>query len=89
MIEKREKMSKYNLEVDSEQLKHISKALDFFARIQTGQISELVNPYMIPLPDADYKEVDSLLKELKKQMLHSKVAVFKDVRARPRMPKHF
>ena len=61
-------MSKYTLEVDSEQLKHISKALDFFARIQTGQVSELVNPYMVPLPDADYKEVDVLLKSLKKQM---------------------
>lgn len=61
-------MSKYTLEVDNEQLKHISKALDFFARIQTGQVSELVNPYMVPLPDADYKEVDVLLKDLKKQM---------------------
>ncbi len=61
-------MSKYTLEVDSEQLKHISKALDFYARIQTGQVSELVNPYMVPLPDADYKEVDELLKTLKKQM---------------------
>ncbi len=54
--------------MDVEQLKHISKALDFYARIQTGQISELVNPYMVPLPDADYKEVDVLLKNLKKQM---------------------
>lgn len=61
-------MSKYTLEVDSEQLKHISKALDFYARIQTGQVSELVNPYMVQLPDADYKEVDEMLKTLKKRM---------------------
>ena len=61
-------MSKYTLEVDSEQLKHISKALDFYARIQTGQVSELVNPYMVQLPDADYKEVDETLKTLKKRM---------------------
>lgn len=61
-------MSKYTLEVDSEQLKHISKALDFYSRIQTGQLSELVNPYMVSLPEAEYKEVDKILKELKKQM---------------------
>ena len=61
-------MSRYTLEVDHEQLKHISKALDFFARIQTGQVSELVNPFMVPLPDADYKEVEEILKTLKKQM---------------------
>ena len=60
-------MSKYTLEVDSEQLKHISKALDFFARIQTGQVSELVNPYMLPLPDADYKEVSNEIKMRSRQ----------------------
>lgn len=61
-------MPDYILELDKDQLKHISRALDFFARIQTGQISELVNPYMVPLPNADYKEVETLLTELKHQM---------------------
>lgn len=58
-------MSKYNLEVDEDQLKYITKALDFFARIQTGQLSELSNPYMVPLPEADYKDVNILLQGLK------------------------
>ena len=61
-------MSNYILEVDEEQLKHISKALDFYARIQTGQVSELVNPYMVALPDSDYKEVENILRDLKKHM---------------------
>ena len=61
-------MTKYNLEVDDDQLKHITKALDFFARIHTGQLSELSNPYMVPLPEADYEDVDVLLGALKEIM---------------------
>lgn len=58
----------YILKLDKEQLQHISKALDFYARIQTGQVSELVNPYMVPLPNADYKDVSETVKTLKKHM---------------------
>jgi len=61
-------MNKYVLEVDEEQLKYIAKTLDFFARIQTGQLSELSNPYMVTLPEADYNDVDLLLQTLKKIM---------------------
>lgn len=61
-------MTQYLLELDEDQLQLVSQALDFFARIQTGQISELVNPYMVPLPDADYKEVEALVLSLKQQM---------------------
>ncbi len=61
-------MSKYNLEIDEDQLKYISKALDFYARINTGQLSELSNPYMITLPEADYQDIEILLKGLKKIM---------------------
>lgn len=61
-------MSDYILEVDEDQLKLISKALDFYARIQTGQISEITNPYMVPLPDADYSNVEKLMCELKTVM---------------------
>lgn len=59
---------KYNLTVDSEQLQHIAKALDFYTRIQLGQLSELTNPYMLPLQDTDYETVKLLIKELKQQM---------------------
>lgn len=58
----------YLLEVDEEQLKHISKALDFYARIQMGQVGELVNPYMVPLPNADYTDVEIKVKDLKASM---------------------
>lgn len=58
----------YILEVDEDQLKHISKALDFYSKIQMGYLAELVNPYMIALPDADYALVDEKIKDLKKSM---------------------
>jgi len=58
-------MTAYSLELDEEQLTHISKALDFYARIQMGQLSEIINPYMVSLPDANYKDVDEKIKELK------------------------
>jgi len=61
-------LTDYILELDEDQLKLISKALDFYARIQTGQISELVNPYMVTLPNANYADVDEKIKELKLAM---------------------
>ena len=61
-------MCDYILELDEDQLKHIAKALDFYARIQTGQLSELVNPYMVPLPNSDYTDVDEKVNALKKSM---------------------
>jgi hypothetical protein len=61
-------MTKYILEIDEDQLKHISKSLDFYARIQMGQVSEFANPYMVPLPNADYIDVETKLKELKEHM---------------------
>lgn len=61
-------MSNYRLLVDDSQLNHISKALDFYARIQMGQISEMVNPYMVPLPSCNYDEITPLITELKTKM---------------------
>ena len=61
-------MSKYNLILENEQLQVLTKALDLYARIQMGQVSQLTNPYLIPLPDADYSDVDTKLLELKKAM---------------------
>ena len=58
----------YILEVDEDQLKDVSKALDFYSKIQMGYLAELVNPYMIALPDADYALVDEKIKDLKKSM---------------------
>lgn len=59
---------KYQLTLEKEQLEVISKALDLFARVQMGQVSELTNPYLIPLPDADYANVEEKIIELKKSM---------------------
>ena len=61
-------MSKYTITLEKQQLDIITKALDFYARIQLGQVSQLTNPYLIPLPDADYSDVDNKLIELKKIM---------------------
>lgn len=61
-------METYNLELDKDQLQNILKSVDFYVRIQTGQISELVNPYMVTLPNANYSDVDTKIKELKKIM---------------------
>jgi hypothetical protein len=58
----------YVLELDSDQLQLISKSLDFYARIQTGQISELINPYMVPLDNADYTNVAEKVNDLKQSM---------------------
>lgn len=59
---------KYNLTLDKEQLDVLQKSLDLYARIQMGQLSQLTNPYLIPLPDADYSQVEDTLKELKTKM---------------------
>jgi hypothetical protein len=61
-------MENYIVELDKDQLAYISKALDFITRIQTGRIMELTNPHMISLPNANYKQLDVLLMEIKKQM---------------------
>lgn len=61
-------MSNYTLTASEEQFKIINKALDLFARVQMGQLSELTNPFIVPLPDADYSDVASKITELKKSM---------------------
>ena len=61
-------MENYIVELDKDQLAYISKALDFITRIQTGRIMELTNPHMISLPNANYKQLDVLLMEIKKQI---------------------
>jgi len=61
-------MNKYQLELEKEHLEIIKKSLDLYARLQMGQLSQLTNPYLIPLQDAEYKDVEELLKELKKSM---------------------
>lgn len=61
-------MSKYNLTVETDHLQVLVKALDLYARIQMGQVSQLTNPYLIPLPDADYSEVNDKIIALKKSM---------------------
>ncbi len=61
-------MNTYTIQVDKDQIELIAKALDFFSRIQLGQISELVNPYMVPLQKADYKLVTEQLTSLKSTM---------------------
>jgi len=61
-------MNNYSIEANTAQLELIMKALDFYSRIQMGQISELTNPYIIQLPDADYSDVDEQLIKLKKSM---------------------
>lgn len=61
-------MAEYSVSVSKEQLALIAKALDFYTRIQLGQVSEITNPFVINLPDADYKNVETILKELKKAM---------------------
>ncbi len=64
-------MSNYQIEANESQLELIMKALDFYSRIQMGQVSELTNPYSIPLSEADYSEVETKLIELKKSMFPS------------------
>jgi len=59
---------KYTLTLEKEQLDIISKSLDLYARIQMGQVSQITNPYLIPLPDADYTDVENKLSELKTAM---------------------
>lgn len=59
---------KYTLTLEKEQLDIISKSLDLYARIQMGQVSQITNPYLIPLPDADYTDVENKLSELKTLM---------------------
>jgi hypothetical protein len=61
-------VSKYTLTLETEQLQVLVKSLDLYARIQMGQVSQLTNPYLIPLPDADYTDVEDKLLELKKAM---------------------
>ena len=61
-------MNNYTIEANEAQLELIMKALDFYSRIQMGQISELTNPYMIQLPNADITDVDEQLLKLKKSM---------------------
>jgi len=61
-------MDKFSLELDVEQLMLVSKAVDFFARIQTGQISEMINPYMVALPNADYTDIEKKIIDLKHSM---------------------
>ena len=61
-------MSNYTIEANDVQLELMMKALDFYSRIQMGQLSELTNPYIIQLPDADYSDVDEQLLKLKKSM---------------------
>ena len=61
-------MAQYNLEASDKQLELIVRALDFYSRVQMGQVSELTNPYAIPLPDADYSDVETKVSDLKKTM---------------------
>jgi len=61
-------MDNYTIEANTAQLELMMKALDFYSRIQMGQLSELTNPYIIQLPDADYSDVDEQLLKLKKSM---------------------
>jgi len=61
-------MSQYTLEASEAQFNLIVKALDFYSRIHMGQVSELTNPFSLPLPDADYSDVDTKVIELKKSM---------------------
>lgn len=61
-------MSKYQLDASKEQFELIIKALDFYSRVQMGQVSELTNPYYLPLPDADYSDVEKKVLDLKKSM---------------------
>lgn len=61
-------MSQYSIELDIEQLELIKKSLDFFARMNLGQLSELSNPYMITLPDAEYSDISEQLQNLKNTM---------------------
>ena len=61
-------MNNYQIEATEAQLELIMKALDFHSRIQMGQVSELTNPYSIPLPNADYDDVTTQILELKKLM---------------------
>ena len=61
-------MTRYNLELNEKQIELIMKSLDFYSRIQMGQISELVNPFVLPLPDANYDNVEELISKLKKTM---------------------
>ena len=61
-------MNNYQIEATEAQLELIMKALDFYSRIQMGQVSELTNPFAIQLPDADYSQVDEQLLKLKKSM---------------------
>ena len=59
---------KYNLELTETHLELIMKALDFHTRIQMGQLSELTNPYSIPLPNTDFNITDEQIYALKKEM---------------------
>lgn len=61
-------MNKFKIELDEEQLTIIQKSLDFYSRINLGQLTELTNPYMVSLPDANYNNIEDLLMNLKTQM---------------------
>jgi hypothetical protein len=61
-------MNNYIININVAQLELIMKALDFYSRIQMGQLSELANPYIIQLPESDYAEIDKQLLKLKKIM---------------------
>ena len=58
----------YQLEASEAQLKLIIKALDFYSRVQMGQVSELTNPFSLPLENADYTDVDKKVSDLKQSM---------------------
>jgi hypothetical protein len=61
-------MDCYQIEATKEQLELIMKALDFHSRIQMGQVSELTNPYSIPLPNTNYTKVENKIIDLKQIM---------------------
>jgi len=58
----------YQLEATKDQFELILKSLDFYSRIQMGQVSELANPSIIPLPSADYAELEEKINIIKKAM---------------------
>lgn len=55
----------FSLELNEEQLKIISKALDIFVQLNQGQVLSILNPYLVSFEDADYHEAKDKALELK------------------------
>jgi len=62
-------MKQYNLSLDTEQLQLIQSALDLYSRIQTGQITELLNshsgPLSLPIAQSGAHDLEPLLLKVK------------------------